>query len=47
MAAPKNLSEQDATTEPDAGNGLLDRRFFSRRALLEEYRGGKGRLIFL
>ena len=28
MAAPKNLSEQGATDEPVAGNGLLDRRLF-------------------
>ena len=28
MAAPKNPSEQDATAEPVAGNGLLDRRLF-------------------
>ena len=28
MAAPKNLSEQGATDEPVARNGLLDRRLF-------------------
>ena len=34
MAAPKNPSEQALTTEPIAGNGLLDRRLFLTQSFI-------------